>query len=178
MNWKLALAIALIFALAPFSSSIPCFDVGAKGLAKLISITQSLPFFVVWTALIAYKRKSEWKEVVLEAIALNLAVFALKECLMRPRPPGSTSFSYGYPSGHSARAMWVALHLSELYPSLRPALFAYAIAVGWSRVELCEHFPLDVLGGYLVAYSIRKAFPLLRSRLVVNGVRNENNTNR
>ncbi len=158
---KLVATVVAVLALAPFSTLVPCFQVGAKGLAEVISLTQSLPFFALWTALIAFLKRSEAKRVVVEAIVLNLVVFAMKEAFMRPRPPGSTAFSFGYPSGHSARALWVALELSELEPRLRPLLLLYALAVGWSRIELCQHYPIDVIGGYLVAYFIKIGFQLI-----------------
>ena len=175
---KLIVAIIVLIALAPFSTSIPCFKLGLEGLAKVLSLTQSLPSFIVWVAVLSLVRRRQWKLIVLEALVLNLAVLILKEAFMRPRPPGSTAFSFGYPSGHSARALWVALHLSEVYPSFKPLFLIYALLVGWSRIELCQHYPIDIIGGYLVAYSVLEGSRLIRRKGEGKGVANEGNRNR
>ena len=68
--------------------------------------------------------------------------------------------SYSYPSGHATLAVlfWV-LWAYFLWNSTLPlllrrigayALIAFALAVGWSRLELGAHFLSDVVGGYLL----------------------------
>lgn len=90
------------------------------------------------------------------------AVGAIKPWLNVPRPLGVlgpqqvhalgvAQYGHGFPSGHSAFASVVA---AALWPgacwSLRLALLAYAAWVGWSRIAVGAHFPLDVVAGALL----------------------------
>ncbi|UXD22809.1 hypothetical protein IPA_08425 [Ignicoccus pacificus DSM 13166] len=156
-------ALVLLVILGPFATRIPCFSVeGLKEVAYWISYTQKLTSFIIWVVVIAYlatRKGINWKEVVLSAIALNVAVAALKCVFQSPRPIGVPASlcdieGLGYPSGHSARAMWVALWIGYLYPQLRIPALIYAFLVGWSRIELCMHYPLDVVGGFLVGFIV------------------------
>mgnify|MGYP000026123636 FL=1 len=58
-----------------------------------------------------------------------------------------------FPSGHTATAFTIFLVSVYLFPK-KEVLFLgaiYAIACGYSRVYLAQHFPLDVAGGIMVA---------------------------
>jgi membrane-associated phospholipid phosphatase len=60
---------------------------------------------------------------------------------------------YSFPSGHTATAFCLFL-MAALLISRRSVLyvgFAYAVLVGYSRIYLAQHFPLDVGGGMLIA---------------------------
>ncbi len=58
-----------------------------------------------------------------------------------------------FPSGHTATAFTLFLLTVYLFPKKSVLLIAatYAIACGYSRVYLGQHFPLDVAGGITVA---------------------------
>lgn len=58
-----------------------------------------------------------------------------------------------FPSGHSATAFCIYFLLVLVYPHkwLMYAGFIYGIIVGYSRVYLAQHFPLDIAGGITVA---------------------------
>lgn len=61
--------------------------------------------------------------------------------------------AYSFPSGHTATAFTIFL-LGCLLISKRWVLWAgfmYAVLVGYSRIYLAQHFPLDVGAGMLVA---------------------------
>ena len=74
------------------------------------------------------------------------------------RPSGGPS---GFPSGHALTAFAASWLLMETFPNVSPFAFLIAVAVGWSRVEIHEHYTYQVLIGaplgMLVGYAITRA---------------------
>jgi membrane-associated phospholipid phosphatase len=83
------------------------------------------------------------------------------------RPPRSGRhhgrYRYAYPSGHVTAATAIAVAAAsviadDLSPSARALLWtsvtAVALAVGWSRLYLDEHWIDDVVGGWMAGLSI------------------------
>lgn len=61
--------------------------------------------------------------------------------------------NYSFPSGHTTTAFSIFL-LGCLFVKKKwvvPVGFVYALSVGYSRIYLAEHFPLDLGGGMLTA---------------------------
>ena len=68
----------------------------------------------------------------------------LTDAVLRQDPASGTSF----PSSHTAIAFAVAIALFPFVPRpLAVAGIAYATLVGWSRIYLGVHYPLDVIAG-------------------------------
>ena len=101
--------------------------------------------------------------VYLVAVFMSLGAESfLKDFFHVPRPPfalgagsvrllGNVSSSYSLPSGHAVFSFMTAFTLT--YGRGRPAkivLFTWALLVGYSRIYLGDHFPLDVVAGALV----------------------------
>lgn len=96
------------------------------------------------------------------AIGLNLLLTSgLKYAINRPRPfaqyPNDIvqrdhAGKYSFPSGHTSTAFATAtaLTLSTKKWYVAVPSYAYACAVGYSRMRLGVHFPSDVLGGIVV----------------------------
>jgi undecaprenyl-diphosphatase len=85
--------------------------------------------------------------------------------LHRPRPPDGFVFvdSNGFPSGHTSHAASAALvAVLLLWPHLArrgralvvTAAVALALFVSATRVVLLVHWPMDVLGGWLLALAV------------------------
>jgi undecaprenyl-diphosphatase len=66
------------------------------------------------------------------------------DAVLRQSPAHGTSF----PSSHTAVAVAVVIALLPFLPrAFRGPAIAYAALVGWSRIYLGVHYPLDVIGG-------------------------------
>lgn len=94
----------------------------------------------------------------LTTLAADAASFALKDLVNRPRPfvthpqihPLYVVHSSSFPAGHAATAFAGATVLSYLAPRATPLFAALAMAIGFSRVYVGDHYPSDVLGGAMV----------------------------
>lgn len=78
----------------------------------------------------------------------------------RQLPPLPRTFSF--PSGHAASTFGAAVAVSRIWPQTRALWWSLAILVGYSRIYLGHHYPLDVMGGALVG--IAAAFWVLGGR--------------
>lgn len=93
-------------------------------------------------------------------LASGFITFALKETVNRERPfvtypdieQATTATEPSFPSGHASLAFATATSLSMAYPKwyiIAPS-FAWASAVGYSRMALGVHYPSDVLAGAII----------------------------
>jgi acid phosphatase (class A) len=103
-----------------------------------------------------------------------------KDTWKRPRPfvadpvrfaePGDPEKSPGYPSGHSTRGTFLALILADVFPQQAEAILAQGRLIGWTRVEIGVHTPLDIYAGRVLGRALAQrmmADPVFQADLAV-----------
>ncbi|MCL7964973.1 MAG: phosphatase PAP2 family protein [marine benthic group bacterium] len=127
----------------------PMYALAAFGVATTLG-PESRPILGIWALGFAIER---------------LLYKGLKARLRRPRPfvvhPEVNALvvppdRFSFPSGHTSAAFLMAALLSALLPMLTVPIFAWACAVGASRVCLSVHYPSDVLAGALLGMAVAR----------------------
>ncbi len=120
----------------------------------------------VWLGLILFGRKRWRLTLLFMGIAIGLSDFlssrVLKEIICRPRPLGGRTYSF--PSSHAANFFSAAIFLFLRNKKLWP-LFTVGLLVGYSRIYLGSHYPLDVVGGIGLGAVVGLAVFILRRAL-------------
>ena len=65
--------------------------------------------------------------------------------LLIPCGPGQS-----FPSTHAINNACIAILLSLLFPFMRVPLCIIAFLIGYSRIYVGVHYPLDVFGGFII----------------------------
>ena len=107
---------------------------------------------------------------VLAVAVADWSATGLKALIDRPRPPlrypepkplVALPHDASFPSGHAATSFAAATMLSFAAPRLSPFLFLLAAAIGFSRVYVGVHYPLDVIGGAALGVAVATSLRLL-----------------
>jgi undecaprenyl-diphosphatase len=169
-SWESSLDTAL-FHLINTTGQNFFFDVFMPFMTDFNHFTYVLPLLACWIL---------WKErkaglVFLVFIVLTLAMtdflssLLLKEWVGRIRPcqilPDvrlltDCNTSYSFPSSHAVNIFAAAYFLSQPFRRLSPVFYGIAAVVGYSRVYIGIHYPLDVMGG--AAIGLLLAWPMRR----------------
>jgi undecaprenyl-diphosphatase len=122
----------------------------------------------VWIALalvscVLWRRWGVLGLTIISVVLADASAGALKAAFDRERPPVrypepdalvGVPQTGSFPSGHAATSFAGATILSFAFPRLAPIFLLLATAVGFSRVYVGVHYPLDIVGGAFLGAAI------------------------
>ena len=126
---------------------------------------------LVWVAIAALvalllRRPGVFFLTVSAVAFADLLSFALKFVVDVDRPPLRYASpepivrlptDHSFPSGHTATSFAAALVLARAVPQRAWLFYVLAAAIGFSRIYVGVHYPLDVLGGALLGLLVATA---------------------
>jgi len=122
---------------------------------------------------IVWRRASLLIAVALADVAADSLAGALKAATQVERPPLRYAHpkalvplpsGSSFPSGHTATSFACATVLSFFVPRAAPAFYLLALAIGFSRIYVGVHWPLDMLGGIVLGVAVGLAVTALLRR--------------
>jgi undecaprenyl-diphosphatase len=110
-------------------------------------------------------RPAAWRLLLTLLLCYVTVDLVLKPIAARARPPAVRAYdppravppvprSQSFPSGHTAAAFGAATALSRMWPAYRVLWWTLAAVMGYSRIYLGHHYPLDVAAGAGVGWLV------------------------
>jgi len=122
---------------------------------------------------IVWRRASLFIAVAVADVVADSLAGGLKAATQIERPPlryahpdALVALPRGssFPSGHTSTSFACATVLSFFVPRAAPAFYLLALAIGFSRIYVGVHWPLDVLGGAILGVAVGLAVTALLRR--------------
>jgi undecaprenyl-diphosphatase len=154
----------------PFDQPMLAFAQGWAGYPdvwNVISQSANIPLIVIGFGFVGWlfvtKRRREALLVLIVLAAVTAGSEGIKLLTLRPRPAGNgdgiTGVIYSYPSGHELEVLtilgmialrfWRSSYARLARQVVVVLVIIESVIVGFARLALNEHFPSDVLAGYL-----------------------------
>jgi len=128
----------------------------------------SLVLSVILGAIGLATRKARWRDAavacLLAGIVGGLAVNVLRPTFGRARPHSEMEQGlhwfemradlHSLPSGHATSNMASAAAVAVVLPAVGVPAVVVATAIGWSRLQLNQHYPTDVLLGLVLGATV------------------------
>lgn len=132
----------------------------------IVFFADTFPYIVILLAVIyLFFYKKDWKDFFIIFISSSLAWFVayiLKIFFHTLRPfemfPTVVSLfsetGYAFPSGHATFFMALAFAIFFSHKKAGYIFILFAFLIGTARIIAGVHFPIDILGGYILGFSI------------------------
>jgi len=141
----------------------------------IIFFADTFPYIVILLAVIyLFFYKKDWRDFFVIFISSAFAWFLayiFKILIHTPRPFDifsnvSSLFSetgYAFPSGHATFFMALAFALFFNHKKVSYIFILFALLIGIARIIAGVHFPIDILGGFIlgftIAFFLKKVYP-------------------
>jgi undecaprenyl-diphosphatase len=116
------------------------------------------------------RRPNVFLVVATTALSTSFVTTLLKHLIQRDRPPAvvldpeplmDVPTTSSFPSGHTSTSFACAYVISRLAPRLTVYVYVLATLIGFSRIYVGVHYPIDVLTGAVLGLVVATALLML-----------------
>ena len=121
-----------------------------------------------------WRRPNAFLLVATTALSTRFVTSLVKYAVQRDRPPAvvldpkplmEIPTTSSFPSGHTSTGFACAYVISRLAPRLAVFVYVLAALIGFSRIYVGVHYPIDVLAGAVLGLVVARALLTLLGAL-------------